>query len=181
MPGNLQPGIYRLKVSVYGRGQALAGQQRTVLRLAYLPALHSRQVDATTSAGWEVAGLSWGQDGAGGLVVTLTGSVQSEPKADYTWFAHVLDAKGRVIAQDDHPPVAAAHTWQPGDRLSEVFRMDDSAKARWLELGAYTPAQRRAIFRMPDRSRSNRILVALRPSSSAQTPSKPTVLRSTMS
>ena len=149
LPAGLRPGAYRLAVSVYN-GQGIPAGQQIMLMLPYLDrsAVTSR-LDLAADAGWTIDSVSMEADGSGGLLVVAAGSVQSQPAGDYTWFVHLLNAGGQLLAQDDRPPLAAVSSWRPGDRIQEVFRLPQAAGAAQLELGSYDSSGARTNFRLP--------------------------------
>ncbi|MFI5267756.1 MAG: glycosyltransferase family 39 protein [Chloroflexota bacterium] len=143
-PQRLSPGVYQLQVSVYGGGQAV-GQAQIVALLpqGLMPASSS---PAPTGAGWTVDRLETGVT-AEGYAVAIEGSVQATPPADYTWFVHALDPGGKLIGQDDHPPLAPTSAWQAGERFVVAFRLPAAPpRGSVLEIGAYDAAGRRVIF-----------------------------------
>ncbi|HEY8693763.1 MAG TPA: glycosyltransferase family 39 protein [Chloroflexota bacterium] len=143
-PPSLAPGVYQLQVSVYG-GPQPAGQPQTVAFLpqGLMPASLSPE---PTDAGWTVDRLEIGA-GADGYDVAVEGSVQAAPPDGYTWFVHVLDPTGKLIAQDDHPPLAPTSAWQAGERFVEAFRLPAAPpRGATLEIGAYDAAGHRAVF-----------------------------------
>jgi mannosyltransferase len=139
LPPDLSPGVYDLKLSAYD-SQGLAGQQTDILRTTYGPAT-ARPVQAAAEPGWNLETVRVSPNGA----VTLEGAVERTPPAGFTWFVHVLDADGRLTAQDDHPPLTPTGAWRQGDRFAEVFRLSGSG-AR-LEIGAYDSSGRRVSWR----------------------------------
>jgi len=60
---------------------------------------------------------------AGGSVrMTLQWAAEAVPAADYTVFAHLVDASGRLVAQADGPPRGGDYptrVWLPGDRVPD--------------------------------------------------------------
>jgi hypothetical protein len=141
LPAVLAPGAYHLSASVYdlAGGQTMPLEPLTSVTYGLQP-LNLPQSPST--AGWTIESVQ-----AGPGLLAIQGSVQTAPTTSYTWFAHVLDASGRLIAQDDHPPLTPTTVWQPGDRFSEVFRLDARGA---VELGAYDATGRRATFGSSD-------------------------------
>jgi len=143
-PPSLSPGVYRLQVSVYG-GSHPVGQSQAV---AFLPhgLMPASQPAAPSDAGWTVDRVEMGTT-ADGYEVAVEGSVQATPSAGYTWFVHALDASGKLIAQDDRPPLAPTSGWQAGERFVEAFHLAAAPpRGAVLEIGAYDAAGRRATF-----------------------------------
>ncbi|MBX3013968.1 MAG: hypothetical protein KF832_20770 [Caldilineaceae bacterium] len=68
------------------------------------------------------------QVAAGAVVpITLVWRAQQQPALDYTGFVQLLDAQGRLVAQDDHPLADAfipASQWQPGLILADEYRIE---------------------------------------------------------
>jgi hypothetical protein len=60
----------------------------------------------------------------------------------YTLFLHLLDADGKMIAQDDHQPVPPTEYWAPGEVVTSTFALavpptlSVPAQVR-VEVGAY--------------------------------------------
>ncbi len=78
------------------------------------------------------------------LKVTLVWTADAAPAADYTWFVHVLDAAGNILAQQDRAPqggYAPTSDWAAGatvtDRLAFV---GDFPPGIHLRLGWLNPA-----------------------------------------
>ncbi|HVA23382.1 MAG TPA: glycosyltransferase family 39 protein [Chloroflexota bacterium] len=143
---SLVAGLYTLKATMYDSTGATT-PQRTILRLALPANKRVVQLDASSAAGWTVNAVAYGPGQSGELLVEASGSIQSTPPAAYTWFLHLLDTNGAVIAQDDHPPLAATTAWRPGDRFSVVFRLPATNRTgATLELGAYDASGRRTLF-----------------------------------
>ncbi|HLG71067.1 MAG TPA: glycosyltransferase family 39 protein [Chloroflexota bacterium] len=152
-------GPYSLEVAVYA-GNQMAGPQQEVARL---PGPLQRQIpeQARADAGWTIDWVQLGDDGAGHTVVGLSGTVQRQPAAAYTWFVHALDAAGHLVSQDDHPPLTPMPSWQPGDGLADAFVLPANPAAASLEIGAYDAAGKRASFNLPDGSTADHLTVAL--------------------
>jgi hypothetical protein len=80
------------------------------------------------AGGWRFGGVrlnAYGYDrAADGLRLALVWSAGETMEADYSWFVHLLDASGQIVAQQDRQPLggyAPTSTWTPGttgtDRL----------------------------------------------------------------
>ncbi|MHB8619254.1 MAG: hypothetical protein ACYDAG_06765, partial [Chloroflexota bacterium] len=82
-------------------------------------------------------------------------------------FVHVLDAGGRILAQDDGIPVGGllpTTDWVPGSYLLDVYHLPNPLppSARLIELGLYDPAggKRLPVLAGGDRQ-ANRYTIAL--------------------
>lgn len=76
----------------------------------------------------------------GGVYIQLEWSAAANiVSADYTWFVHLLDADGNIIAQQDRPPVggyAPTAGWQPDDRVTDrLFFPVEAARVERLRVG----------------------------------------------
>jgi hypothetical protein len=56
--------------------------------------------------------------------LTLIWRAAGTPTQDYTVFAHVLAADGRLLAQHDAPPQPPTSTWKPGQLIVDVHELD---------------------------------------------------------
>ena len=155
LPNSLPSGVYELRVSVYDK-QGLTGQQTPILRLLQGEAA-ARQLMADADAGWTLQTVRLGSAGA----LALDGVVRQAPSADYTWFVHLLEPSGRLLAQDDRPPVAPTSAWRPGDRFSEIFVVPAAPAGAKLEIGAYDASGRRVSFRNADGSATDHLELPL--------------------
>ncbi|MCC6616863.1 MAG: hypothetical protein IT320_25545 [Anaerolineae bacterium] len=57
-----------------------------------------------------------------GLIVDLDWLAAEAPGADYTWFVHVLDAQGQIVAQQDRAPqggIAPTSVWEHGRQVTD--------------------------------------------------------------
>jgi len=148
LPASLAPGIYRLTMAVYDAQLNPAGLPQDIALLPYLPnQIASAKPNAVSDAGWSLRSVEWAGDGSGGLIVVAKGTVQARPAKDYTWFAHLLDARGRLVGQDDHPPLVSTSSWQPGEQIQEIFRLPSTSQAVTLELGAYDSSGARVPYK----------------------------------
>ncbi|MDX2140700.1 MAG: hypothetical protein SF123_21635 [Chloroflexota bacterium] len=82
---------------------------------------------------------------ADGLLVSLAWAAEAAPDGDYTWFVHVLDANGAIIAQQDRAPqggYAPASGWTAGQGVTDYlyFPLADAAQAAALRIGWVDPA-----------------------------------------
>jgi 4-amino-4-deoxy-L-arabinose transferase-like glycosyltransferase len=80
------------------------------------------------------------------LTLTLYWSARSRPSTDYTVFVHLLDSKGRVVAQSDAPPENGGYPttiWDAGDTVVDAHELSldqGLPKGNYsLEIGLYQP------------------------------------------
>jgi hypothetical protein len=77
-----------------------------------------------------------------GANVTLTWTALAKPRAGYTVFVHALDASGKLLSQQDGPPVGGSWPtalWEPGDVIRDTHALPSlPAAASALEIGLYT-------------------------------------------
>jgi 4-amino-4-deoxy-L-arabinose transferase-like glycosyltransferase len=81
------------------------------------------------------------------LTVTLNWQTRAAVAEEYVLFAHLLDARGQVVARADVPPggsLGPTSDWQADRFVTGVFRMPIDAAPQpgryWLSLGLYRPA-----------------------------------------
>jgi hypothetical protein len=78
--------------------------------------------------------------------LVLYWQVLKKPKASYTVFVHLTDATGKVIAQQDNPPVRGAYptnAWQKNELVVDQYALTIPADARGeylIVVGMYDPA-----------------------------------------
>ncbi len=82
-----------------------------------------------------------------GVRLTLQWTASEALDTDYTWFAHLLEASGAIIAQQDRPPqggYAPTHAWRPGelviDRLFFPLPAAEETSSWQVRLGWVDPA-----------------------------------------
>jgi len=80
------------------------------------------------------------------LTVTLYWQALDRPDRDYKVFVHLLDGDGKVVAQQDAPPLqgnAPTSLWLAGEYLTDAYRLDLPAVLPAgdyrLEIGLYEP------------------------------------------
>lgn len=78
------------------------------------------------------------------VIATFMWGVASQLPADYTFFAHLLDAEGKIISQHDLAPVggyAPTSTWiiYRAPRISLAFPLDNSEQAAAIRIGWIDP------------------------------------------
>jgi hypothetical protein len=104
----------------------------------------ARVGDAITLVGYD---LSAEEIGAGGtLAVTLVWRADAIPEGDYTVFVHLVDEGGKLVAQDDRPPLGNEYRtsfWGPGDVVRDTYYLalepDSEPCACTLQVGMYDP------------------------------------------
>jgi len=82
-----------------------------------------------------------------GLIVELDWLTADAPEADHTWFVHLLDAQGEIVAQQDRAPlggIVPTSQWERGtqfvDRLYFPLDMSRSTDDWRLRIGWIDPA-----------------------------------------
>jgi hypothetical protein len=72
---------------------------------------------------------------------------------EYIVFAQLLDREGKLLAQVDQPPQQGGYptsTWQPGDRVEDLYRFSQRSKGwRQLIIGLYDQQGTRLLLQMP--------------------------------
>lgn len=68
----------------------------------------------------------------GGIFVTLEWKAQDTLTSDYSWFVHLIDADGNILAQQDRAPQGGympTSAWQDGQRVADYlyFALDEAA------------------------------------------------------
>ena len=97
--------------------------------------------------GEHVALLSYtSQHTSHALQLSLVWRTDSILNTDYTVFVHLLDAQGRILAQQDAPPVDGrypTHAWEPTEMVTDLHTIPiDAATLARLDqmvVGMYTP------------------------------------------
>jgi len=90
------------------------------------------------------------------MTVALTYELVYPTARRGTAFVHALDAAGRLVAQDDHEPLAGdypTHLWEPGECFREVFTLRVPLDARGplrITTGFYDPNGLRFATGTPD-------------------------------
>lgn len=140
IPANLPVGLYHLALGLYSRGRAGfdpivgPGENRPIAGLVSLasfkvrPAIQPpRVVQAIFGGlfGLRSAAVNGGRDVAApgtDVPVELVWQSLAPAPDDYTLFVQVLDAAGRLVAQQDGPPLGGRYptsAWEPGDVVTE--------------------------------------------------------------
>ncbi len=77
------------------------------------------------------------------LALTLYWKRSAPIAADYTVFVHVLDANGKIVAQDDHQPgdgMNPTSLWDDGEVVADNFALEVPPGTGYLvDLGWYLP------------------------------------------
>ncbi len=136
-------------------GREFAGHRAVYFDLRPAP-------DPDQPGGWGFGPLrlaAYGVDVGGGCVrFTAAWEATEPPERDYTWFVHLIDAGGAIVAQQDRAPQGSyrpTSTWQPGDRVRDMLCLplpDGADVGGWhLRIGFVDPATgERLPPRLPD-------------------------------
>jgi len=153
------PGLYQLKLAVYDQQQRVVAPLTTIAVLPVAGGWQELAAKDSADAGWTIDSVELGNAANGDLIVQAQAVVDQRPPTRYTWFAHLLDAQGKLLSQDDHPPLAAS--LEPGDHLVEEFALAGAVQpGDVLELGAYDSSGRRVAF-SGQSSRGDHLLLPL--------------------
>lgn len=105
--------------AAFGAERTAAGHRALLFHPGPLP-LADRAVDARFGAiRLTRYGFAQADDG---LLVTLEWAAETAPEMDGSWFVHVIDASGAIVAQLDRAPLggyAPTRTWTLGQPLTE--------------------------------------------------------------
>lgn len=96
-------------------------------------------LDARFGGQIALIGVSAARDQAD-LLVTPVWQAVAAPERDYTFFVHLVDASGAIIAQADATPQGGARPtsgWLPGEVVSETIRLAGAEAGASLRLGWY--------------------------------------------
>jgi 4-amino-4-deoxy-L-arabinose transferase-like glycosyltransferase len=150
------PGEYRIAVGLYDRrtgerlpsatpdGNVFLGR----VKVASLtpPAAPGRQLEARFADGITLAGYDLGdvrcRDGGCERLLRLVWRADGHPSAAYTVFVHVLDDRGRLIAQADAPPAnyrQPTDLWEAGELIEDARFVPMPDAAARLLIGLYRP------------------------------------------
>src|SRR5205814_347473 len=80
----------------------------------------------------------------------LTWRAEARPSRDYTVFVHLLDGGGRLVAQDDRPPVDGSYPtsiWENGERILDQHPVRPPPGRYRVVVGMYDPASRQRLRR----------------------------------
>jgi hypothetical protein len=166
VPLDLSTGKYALAIEVYGlengqrqlieRGSAGVGTTRASL----LSLKRAAQIQPIVPARFEVEfdnevalvghDVSLGPDRA--VHLTLHWQAVTTPRQDYTVFAHLVDASGKLVAQHDGPPRSGSYPtsiWDGGEVVDDELTIDPPSAVKSgtyaLEIGLYEPSTGRRL------------------------------------
>ncbi len=169
IPEDAHEGMYRLEVSLLDRKKAdlllplIGARDRLVLdpiMLARSPGSPSTishpliaklgEPTLITLKGYDVAPVQAGEN----LSLTLYWQEERPVPLDYSIFIHLVDANGKMLAQQDGAPQngnAPTSWWRPAQLVKDVHALPVPEELRgkyWIELGVYDSAtgQRLAVF-----------------------------------
>ncbi len=81
-------------------------------------------IEAEQPGGWQFGAIvlsAYGvETGGGGARVTLAWAASEPLSQDFTWFVHLLDSSGAIVAQQDRAPQGGykpTSAWRPGERV----------------------------------------------------------------
>jgi hypothetical protein len=105
------------------------------------------------------------------VTLTLSWSARARPAADYTVFVHVVDSRGKVVAQADAPPRSGRYPtslWDPGETIVDPHQLALGPSlppgSYRLEVGLYLPVTgRRLPLIGPDGAKGDRVLLGAIP------------------
>jgi hypothetical protein len=135
LPPALQPGIYRLSLERWRESRKVDGVLLGLLRVEdypHVPVADRIQYRANGRVG-ELALLGYsvnGQPARGKVSDVITHwRVAERPARDGVIFLHMLDAQGKLISQDDNPPIVdglvrSTTTYRPGEGINQLHRLE---------------------------------------------------------
>ena len=135
LPPALQPGIYRLSLERWRESRKVDGALLGLLRVEdypHVPVADRIQYRANGRVG-ELALLGYsvnGQPARGKVSDVITHwRVAERPARDGVIFLHMLDAQGKLISQDDNPPIVnglvrSTTTYRPGEGINQLHRLE---------------------------------------------------------
>jgi hypothetical protein len=105
----------------------------------------ARVGDSITLVGYDLSAERVSRGGT--LTVTLVWRAEGPLDTEYTAFVHLVDARGALVGQSDHPPLGGAYPtsfWEAGDVVRDSHRLeiDDTGApgACTLSMGMYNPS-----------------------------------------
>jgi uncharacterized membrane protein len=135
LPPALQPGIYRLSLERWRENRKVDGVLLGLLHVEdypYVPVADQIQYRANGRVG-ELALLGYsvnGQPTRGKVNDVITHwRVAERPARDGVIFLHMLDAQGKLISQDDNPPIVdglvrSTTTYRQGEGINQLHRLE---------------------------------------------------------
>lgn len=145
-------GCYRVDVGVYDRasgevlparsGKGDLGRVKVASATPVAVPASATTLDVAFGGGIRLRGYEWRAAPASGsdLVLYWQAPEAAAPPRDYTVFVHLLDASGRLLAQDDAFPAGGAQPtscWEPGEIVADRHRLTAVAGGDRLEVGLY--------------------------------------------
>ncbi|MCS6844618.1 MAG: hypothetical protein NZ528_09930 [Caldilineales bacterium] len=138
---DMAPGPRQLRLGLLnpaaGRNDAPFAGQTADLAITVLPSTRRFQPSAPLDVGGpanfaflvELLGARWDSDPADlrpgqALAITLGWRAVQRMETSYTGFVHLLDAEGRLVAQDDHVPLGGrkpTNTWLAGEVVEDPY------------------------------------------------------------
>jgi hypothetical protein len=161
LPPTLSPGVYRLSLERWRENQKVDGTLLGLLRVEDYPRtpVAERIQHPSNARVGELQLLGYSVNGRperGKVNDFITHwRVAEAPKHDGVIFLHLLDAQGRLIAQDDNPPIVdglvrSTITYRPDEGINQLHRLEIPARLPpgqyQLYAGVY---DRRSMVRWP--------------------------------
>ncbi len=121
----------------------------------------TRPIDAELQAGgWQFGEIMLEnyrlQPREDGVSVELNWQLQGDTAASASWFVHLLDASGNIVAQQDRQPLggyAPVETWMPGQQVTDRLflpALNDNTEGWSLRIGWVNPQGERLPVLSPD-------------------------------
>jgi hypothetical protein len=148
VPGDAPPVAYTVRVGLYDpKTMDRLGAVQLPQKVHILPRrpLREAQVKAEPAARFGDAIQLVGhrvEERDGALDLTLYWQASAAPARDYQVFVHLLDGSGRMVGQNDGPPVDGyypASTWLPGQIISDTHRvpLPEGGRPAAVAIGLY--------------------------------------------
>jgi len=139
LPPALQPGVYRLSLERWRENRKVDGTLLGLLRVEdypYVPIAERIQYPSNARVGeLQLLGYSAnGQPRRGQVNDFITHwRIAETPQRDGVIFLHMLDAHGKLISQDDNPPIVnglvrSTTTYRPGEGINQLHRLEIPAR-----------------------------------------------------
>ena len=164
IPATAKPGLYKFLLSFYDPA-TLANLPVTAVKSDRVIDLQTRDVallrigsppvvQQTSATPWQfdrffaLSGITLPASAKPGanLVLNLQWDSVKRAATDYTTFVHIVDAAGKLVAQQDRPPLdgfAATRLWEPGQRIVDAYAIplpaDLPAGHYIVQVGLYNP------------------------------------------